>query len=77
MKFRKQNKQYISTAMKIGIPSIIELFFVCLAGLIDSLMVSSLGAEAVATVGITSDGITKYTCSYFRFKSDKWVNIKI
>lgn len=49
-----QNKQFISTALKIGIPSMVESFFVCLAGLIDSLMVSSLGAEAVAAVGITT-----------------------
>ncbi len=54
MKFLKQNKEYISTAMKIGVPSMVESFFVCLAGLVDSLMVSSLGAEAVAAVGITT-----------------------
>lgn len=54
MKFLKENKQYISTAMKIGVPSMVESFFVCLAGLIDSLMVSSLGAESVAAVGITT-----------------------
>ena len=54
VKIFTQNKQYISTALKIGVPSMIESFFVCLAGLIDSLMVSSLGAEAVAAVGITT-----------------------
>ncbi len=54
MKIFTQNKQFISTALKIGIPSMVESFFVCLAGLVDSLMVSSLGAEAVAAVGITT-----------------------
>ncbi|MCR4787307.1 MAG: MATE family efflux transporter [Lachnospiraceae bacterium] len=35
-------------------PSILESFFVALAGLIDSYMVSSLGAYAVAAVGLTT-----------------------
>ena len=35
-------------------PSIIESFFVAFAGLIDSLMVSSLGSYAVAAVGLTT-----------------------
>ncbi|MDO5417820.1 MAG: MATE family efflux transporter [Lachnospiraceae bacterium] len=35
-------------------PSVLESFFVALAGLIDSLMVSSLGAYAVAAVGLTT-----------------------
>lgn len=35
-------------------PAIVESFFVSFAGLIDSLMVSSLGASAVAAVGLTT-----------------------
>jgi putative MATE family efflux protein len=35
-------------------PSVIESFFVSLVGLIDSLMVSNLGAYAVAAVGLTT-----------------------
>ncbi|MBO5054833.1 MAG: MATE family efflux transporter [Lachnospiraceae bacterium] len=35
-------------------PSIIESFFVAFAGLVDSLMVSSLGSYAVAAVGLTT-----------------------
>lgn len=35
-------------------PAIVESFFVAFAGLVDSLMVSSLGSEAVAAVGLTT-----------------------
>lgn len=35
-------------------PAIVESFFVAFAGLIDSLMVSSLGSYAVAAVGLTT-----------------------
>lgn len=35
-------------------PAILESFFVAFAGLVDSLMVSSLGAHAVAAVGLTT-----------------------
>ncbi len=40
--------------MNMAVPAMIESFFVALAGLIDSLMVSSLGADAVAAVGLTT-----------------------
>ncbi|MCI8948638.1 MAG: MATE family efflux transporter [Lachnospiraceae bacterium] len=48
------NKKRINTAIKMAWPSVLESFFVALAGLIDSLMVSSLGASAVAAVGLTT-----------------------
>ncbi|MDE7269778.1 MAG: MATE family efflux transporter, partial [Acetatifactor sp.] len=35
-------------------PAIVESFFVAFAGLVDSLMVSSLGKSAVAAVGLTT-----------------------
>ena len=35
-------------------PAVMESFFVALAGMIDSLMVSSIGAYAVAAVGLTT-----------------------
>ncbi len=38
----------------MSVPAIIESFFSAFAGLIDSLMVSSLGANAVAAVGLTT-----------------------
>ena len=38
----------------MAIPAMIESFFIAFAGLIDSLMVSSMGANAVAAVGLTA-----------------------
>ena len=54
MKKIRYDKNTIRIALNMAVPSIIESFFVTLAGLIDSLMVSSLGAAAVAAVGITT-----------------------
>jgi len=50
----KYNKRTIRTALNMAVPAIIESFFVAFAGLVDSYMVSSLGANAVAAVGITT-----------------------
>lgn len=51
-------KNYHKETLKITIdmawPAIVESFFVAFAGLIDSLMVSSLGSYAVAAVGLTT-----------------------
>lgn len=47
-------KDTIRIAGSMAWPAIIESFFVSFAGLVDSLMVSELGAEAVAAVGLTS-----------------------
>jgi len=54
MKLLKHDKSVLKTALKMAFPSMLEMFFVCLAGLIDSLMVSSLGASSVAAVGLTN-----------------------
>ena len=51
--FRRYNKKTVRAAMHMAVPAIIESFFVAFAGLVDSLMVSSLGAAAVASVGLT------------------------
>ena len=40
--------------MNMAVPAMIESFFVAFAGLIDSLMVSELGSNAVAAVGLTA-----------------------
>lgn len=47
-------KENIRITLDMAWPSIIESFFVAFAGLIDSLMVSSLGSYAVAAVGLTT-----------------------
>ncbi len=51
MKYQKEN---VRIAIAMAWPAIIESFFVAFAGLVDSLMVSSLGSYAVAAVGLTT-----------------------
>lgn len=50
----KYSKETVKAALKMAVPAMIESFFVCFAGLVDSLMVSSLGSNAVAAVGLTA-----------------------
>lgn len=50
----KKNKEAIKTAYNLAWPAVIESFFIAFAGIIDSLMVSSLGPYAVAAVGLTT-----------------------
>lgn len=56
--FSKKNKVYdkqiIKTAVDMAWPSVLESFFVAFAGLVDSFMVSSIGSETVAAVGLTT-----------------------
>lgn len=54
MKLINHDKGIIKNSLTMALPSMLETFFVCLAGLIDSLMVSSLGSDAVAAVGLTN-----------------------
>lgn len=51
---KKYNKATIRPALRMAVPAIIESFFVAFAGLVDSFMVSSLGSNAVAAVGLTA-----------------------
>ena len=48
------DRQIIKAAVNMAWPSILESFFIAFAGLVDSFMVSSIGAEAVAAVGLTT-----------------------
>lgn len=48
------NKSIIRDVLKMAWPAVCESFFVALAGMVDSLMVSSMGAAQVAAVGITT-----------------------
>ncbi len=50
----RHSKENIRITFNMAWPSIIESFFVAFAGLVDSLMVSSLGSYAVAAVGLTT-----------------------
>ena len=47
-------KENIKITINMAWPAIVESFFTAFAGLVDSLMVSALGAEAVAAVGLTT-----------------------
>lgn len=50
----KEHKEEVSVAVNMAWPAVMESFFVALAGMIDSLMVSTIGAYAVAAVGLTT-----------------------
>lgn len=52
--FRGYNKDDIRKTLDMAWPAILESFFTAFAGLVDSLMVSSLGSHAVAAVGLTT-----------------------
>lgn len=49
-----ENKSYVRETFQMAWPSVLESFFVALVGMVDSLMVSSIGAYAVAAVGLTT-----------------------
>ncbi len=51
---RRHSKENIHSTFNMAWPSIVESFFTAFAGLVDSLMVSSLGSYAVAAVGLTT-----------------------
>lgn len=50
----KYNKEHVKNTINIAWPAVLESFFVSFAGLVDALMVSSLGSSAVASVGLTT-----------------------
>lgn len=49
-----QTRQLIKNTIAMAWPTVMESFFVAMAGMIDTWMVSSMGAEAVAAVGLTT-----------------------
>ena len=52
--FQRYNKDDIKKTLDMAWPAILESFFTAFAGLVDSLMVSSIGSYAVAAVGLTT-----------------------
>ncbi len=48
------NREIITETLRLAWPAIVETLFVAMAGLLDSLMVSELGSEYVAAVGLTT-----------------------
>ncbi len=59
----KNNRQLVARAAKVAWPAILESFFVALVGMVDSFMVSIVGAYAVAAVGLTTQ--PKFICLAF------------
>lgn len=53
-RFVTDHRGYIKEAFQMAWPSVLESFFVAFAGMVDSLMVSTIGAYAVAAVGLTT-----------------------
>ena len=54
MKLFNYNKEDIKKTLNMAWPAMLESFFTAFVGLVDSLMVSSLGSYAVAAVGLTT-----------------------
>ena len=46
-------KQIVKNALNVAWPSVLESFFVNLAGVVDTIMVGTLGSSAIAAVGLT------------------------
>ncbi len=51
---KQEKNQIAKEAIRMAWPAVCESFFIALAGMVDSLMVSSLGSATVAAVGITT-----------------------
>lgn len=47
-------KQIIKDTLNVAWPSVLESFFICLAGVVDTIMVGALGSYAIAAVGLTT-----------------------
>ena len=64
---KKYSRENIETVFQIAWPSVLESFFVALIGMVDSLMVSRVGAHAVAAVGLTTQpkfiGLAAFTAA--------------
>lgn len=54
MKGKHYNREDVVKTLNMAWPAMLESFFTAFAGLLDSLMVSSLGSYAVAAVGLTT-----------------------
>lgn len=48
------NRSILRRTLEIAWPSIVESFLVSLVGMIDTIMVSSMGSYAIAAVGLTT-----------------------
>ncbi|MCQ2506957.1 MAG: MATE family efflux transporter [Lachnospiraceae bacterium] len=60
-----RTKELLGKIMVVALPAVVESFFIALIGMIDSLMVSRLGTEAVAAVGLTVQPKFICICVFF------------
>ncbi|MBP3891645.1 MAG: MATE family efflux transporter [Solobacterium sp.] len=51
---RNQDSNMVKETLRMAWPAVLESFFISLAGMIDTMMVSTLGTYAVASVGLTT-----------------------
>lgn len=51
---KTESREQLGLVVRTAWPAVFESFFISLAGMIDTLMVSGIGAEAVAAVGLTT-----------------------
>lgn len=50
----KTRKEYFKKSLRIAWPAVLEFFFIAIAGIIDTFMVSSMGPAAIAAIGLTT-----------------------
>lgn len=58
-------KEVIRTTLKIAWPSVLESFLLSITGFVDTIMVSILGTEAIAAVGLTTQPKMLGLCVFF------------
>ena len=59
-KYGKEEPELVKDAFQMAWPSVLESVFISLSGIVDSLMVSAIGAFGVAAVGLTTQ--PKFLC---------------
>ena len=69
MCIRDRDKKYYKRALAIAWPAVFESFFIALAGIIDTFMISSLGPEAIAAIGLTTQPKMLAITSFFAISS--------
>lgn len=58
-------KEIVRTTLRIAWPSVLESFLVSITGFVDTIMVSVLGTEAIAAVGLTTQPKMLGLCVFF------------
>ena len=64
-----QEGKYYKRSLAIAWPAVFESFFIALAGIIDTFMISSMGPEAIAAIGLTTQPKFLAITSFFAISS--------